>query len=115
MSLVASAAATIADVERRREQAENFLSTLLGSNPGPVERTKKLGDQKLAPEVPAGLPSALLDRRPDIRQAEQLLVAANARVGVAKSLFFPSISLTGSGGYQNFDIRNLFYTRWTGI
>ena len=107
MSLVASAAATIADVERRREQAENFLSTLLGRNPGPVERSKKLDEQKLAPEVPAGLPSALLDRRPDIRQAEQLLVAANARVGVAKSLFFPSISLTGSGGYQDFDIRNL--------
>ena len=108
MSLVASAAATIADVERRREQAENFLSTLLGRNPGPVERSKKLDDQKLAPEVPAGLPSALLDRRPDIRQAEQLLVAANARVGVAKSLFFPSISLTGAGGYQNYDLRSLF-------
>ena len=107
MSLVASAAATIADVERRREQAENFLSTLLGRNPGLVERSSKLGDQRLAPEVPAGLPSALLDRRPDIRQAEQLLVAANAYVGVAKSLFFPSISLTGSGGYQDFDIRNL--------
>ena len=106
-SLVASAAATIADVERRREQAENFLNTLLGRNPGPVDRTKVLGDQKLAPEVPAGLPSILLDRRPDIRQAEQLLVAANARVGVAKSLFFPSISLTGSGGYQNFEISNL--------
>ena len=107
MSLVASAAATIADVERRREQAENFLSTLLGRNPGPVERTKTLDGQKLAPEVPAGLPSVLLERRPDIRQAEQLLVAANARVGVAKSLFFPSISLTGSGGYQDFDLRNL--------
>jgi outer membrane protein, multidrug efflux system len=104
---VASAAATIADVERRREQAENFLSTLLGRNPGPVERTKTLDGQKLAPEVPAGLPSVLLERRPDIRQAEQLLVAANARVGVAKSLFFPSISLTGSGGYQDFDLRNL--------
>ena len=107
MSLVASAAATIADVERRREQAENFLSTLLGRNPGPVERTKTLDGQKLAPEVPAGLPSVLLERRPDIRQAEQLLVAANARVGVAKSLFFPSISLTGSGGYQDFELRNL--------
>jgi multidrug efflux system outer membrane protein len=107
MSLVASAAATIADVERSREQTENFLSTLLGRNPGPVERTKTLDDQKLTPQVPAGLPSALLERRPDIRQAEQLLVAANARVGVAKSLFFPSISLTGSGGYQDFDIRNL--------
>ena len=107
-SLVASAAATIADVQRRREQTENFLSTLLGRNPGSVERSKVLADQKLAPEVPAGLPSALLERRPDIRQAEQLLVAANARVGVAKSLFFPSISLTGSGGAQNFEIPNLF-------
>src|SRR5262245_25163694 len=107
-SLVASAAATIADVERRREQTENFLNTLLGRNPGTVERTKVLADQKLAPEVPAGLPSALLERRPDIRLAEQQLVAANARVGVAKSLFFPSISLTGSGGYQNFQISSLF-------
>src|SRR5262249_47313895 len=107
-SLVATAAATIADVEGRREQAENFLNTLLGRNPGPVERSKILADQKLVPEVPAGLPSALLERRPDIRQAEQLLVAANARVGVAKALFFPSISLTGSGGYQNFEISNLF-------
>jgi outer membrane protein, multidrug efflux system len=107
-SLVASAAATIADVEGRREQTENFLNTLLGRNPGPVDRNKVLHDQKLTPEVPAGLPSALLDRRPDIRQAEQLLVAANARVGVAKSLFFPSITLTGSGGYQNFEISNLF-------
>ncbi len=107
-SLVASAASTIADVERQREQTENFLNTLLGRNPGPADRTKSLADQKLAPEVPAGLPSALLDRRPDIRLAEQQLVAANARVGVAKSLFFPSISLTGSGGYQNFQISNLF-------
>lgn len=107
LSLVTSAAATIADVERRREQAENHLSTLLGRNPGPVERSKTLAEQKLTPTVPAGLPSTLLDRRPDIRQAEQLLVAANARVGVAKSLFFPSISLTGSGGQQNFKISDL--------
>ncbi len=106
-SLLATAAATIVDVERRREQAENYLSTLLGRNPGPVERSRVLADQKLAPEVPSGLPSALLERRPDLRQAEQLLVAANARVGVAKSLMFPSISLTGSGGYQNFDIPSL--------
>jgi outer membrane protein, multidrug efflux system len=108
MSLVASAAATIADVERKREQAENFLNTLLGRNPGPVDRSKALRDQKLTPEVPAGLPSALLERRPDIRMSEQMLVAANARVGVAKSMFFPTISLTGSGGYQNYEISNLF-------
>jgi outer membrane protein, multidrug efflux system len=108
LSLVATAAATIADIERRREQTENFLSTLLGRNPGSVERSKTLNDQRLAPEVPAGLPSVLLDRRPDIRQAEQLLVAANARVGVAKSMFFPTISLTGAGGYQNYDLSGLF-------
>jgi multidrug efflux system outer membrane protein len=107
-SLVASAAATIADVERRVEQSENFINTLLGRNPGPVDRTKVLADQKLAPDVPAGLPSELLERRPDIQLAEQQLVAANARVGVAKSLLFPSVSLTGSAGYQNFQISNLF-------
>lgn len=114
-SLVASAAATIAYVEGRREQAENFLNTLLGRNPGPLDRTKVLDDQKLAPEVPAGLPSALLERRPDIRLAEQQLVAANARVGVAKSLFFPSISLTGSGGYQNFEISDNFFKSVGGV
>jgi outer membrane protein, multidrug efflux system len=108
LSLVTSAAATIADVERRREQTENYLNTLLSRHPGLVERSKILADQKLVPEVPAGLPSALLERRPDVRLAEQLLVAANARVGVAKSLMFPTISLTGSGGYQNFDIPSLF-------
>jgi outer membrane protein, multidrug efflux system len=107
-SLVASAAATIADVEGRREQAENLLNALLGRNPGPVDRTKVLSDQKLVPEVPAGLPSELLDRRPDLQLAEQQLVAANARVGVAKSLLFPTISLTGSGGHQNFEISNVF-------
>jgi multidrug efflux system outer membrane protein len=107
-SLVATAAATIADVEGRREQTENFINILLGRNPGPVDRTKVLGDQKLAPTVPAGLPSALLDRRPDIQQAEQQLVAVNARVGVAKSLLFPAVRLTGSGGHQNFQISDLF-------
>ena len=115
ISLVVSAAATIADVERRREQAENFLNTLLGRNPGPVERSRALGDQRLVPEVPAGLPSVLLERRPDIQQAEQMLVAANARVGVAKSLFFPSISLTGTGGYQHFEIPKLPFSSAGGI
>jgi outer membrane protein, multidrug efflux system len=114
MSLVATAASTIADVERRREQTENYLSTLLGRNPGPVNRSTTLGDHKLVPQVPAGLPSTLLDRRPDVRQAEQLLVAANARVGVAKALFFPTISLTGSGGYQNYQISNLFHSSGVG-
>ena len=103
-SLVADAASRIADIEGRREQAENLINTLLGRNPGPVERKASLDDQKLAPEVPPGLPSALLERRPDIRLAEQQLVAANAQVGVAKSLFFPSIALTGSGGYRNLQL-----------
>ena len=114
MSLVATAASTIADVERRREQTENYLSTLLGRNPGPVSRSTTLADHKLVPQVPAGLPSVLLDRRPDVRQAEQLLVAANARVGVAKALFFPTISLTGSGGYQNYQISSLFHSSGVG-
>jgi multidrug efflux system outer membrane protein len=114
MSLVATAASTIADVERRREQTENYLSTLLGRNPGPVSRSTALADHKLVPQVPAGLPSVLLDRRPDVRQAEQLLVAANARVGVAKALFFPTISLTGSGGYQNYQISSLFHSSGVG-
>jgi multidrug efflux system outer membrane protein len=114
MSLVATAAATIADVEKRREQTENYLSTLLGRNPGPLSRATTLADHKLVPQIPAGLPSALLDRRPDVRQAEQLLVAANARVGVAKALFFPSISLTGSGGYQNYQISSLFHSSGIG-
>ncbi len=100
-SLVATAGATIVDVERRREQTENYINTLLGRNAGPVDRVGTLTDHKLVPEVPAGLPSALLDRRPDIKLAEQQLVAANARVGVAKSLFFPSITLTSAGGYSN--------------
>jgi outer membrane protein, multidrug efflux system len=107
-SLVATAAATIADVERRREQTENYLNTLTGQNPGPVDRKASLGTQNLAPEVPAGLPSTLLARRPDILLAEQQLVAANARVGVAKSLFFPSITLTGAGGYQNYQLGDAF-------
>ena len=107
-SLVVGAAAIITEVERQQEQTENYVNTLAGRNPGPVDRTRTLADQKLAPEVPAGLPSELLDRRPDIRMAEQQLVAANARVGVAKSLFFPSVSLTAAGGYQNFQISNLF-------
>jgi multidrug efflux system outer membrane protein len=112
-TLVYTAAATIADIEREMEQDENLISTLLGRNPGPIERTSHLMDQKLPVEVPAGLPSALLERRPDIRQAEQYLVAANAMVGVAKAAFFPSITLTGTGGYQNFELSSLFKTDGT--
>jgi multidrug efflux system outer membrane protein len=106
--LVFTAAETIPDLERRIEQQENFLSTLLGNNPGPIARGMKLTEQPHAPDVPAGLPSSLLERRPDIRQAEALLIAANAQIGVAKAAYFPDISLTATGGYQSSALTRLF-------
>ena len=93
-----TANAQIPDLERRVAQEENAISILLGNYPGAVPRGMTLVNQPLPPEVPGGLPSSLLDRRPDIREAEHLLVSANAEVGVAKAQFFPQISLTGSGG-----------------
>lgn len=108
-----TATAQIASIQREIGQSENAISALLGNNPGEVARGKKLdetklGDTKTPPQVPSGLPSALLDRRPDIREAEQNLVAANANVGVAKSLYFPDISLTGSLGEQSRALTKLF-------
>jgi multidrug efflux system outer membrane protein len=99
--LVYGAASVITDTERRIEQQENAISVLVGQNPGPVERGLPLVDQPQPPAVPAGLPSRLLGRRPDIRQAEQALIAANARIGVAKAEYFPDISLTAVGGFQS--------------
>jgi outer membrane protein, multidrug efflux system len=93
-----SANATIPDLERLIAQEENAISILLGNYPQAVTRGRPLVEQPLPPEVPPGLPSALIERRPDIREAEQTLVAANAEIGVAKAEFFPQISLTGSGG-----------------
>ncbi|HTF44633.1 MAG TPA: efflux transporter outer membrane subunit [Terriglobales bacterium] len=106
--LVSTAAETIPDLERQIEQQENFLSTLLGNNPGPIARGMKLTEQPHAPEVPAGLPSDLLERRPDIRQAEAELIAANAQIGVAKAAYFPQISLTATAGYQSSALTGLF-------
>jgi multidrug efflux system outer membrane protein len=106
--LVFTAAETIPDLERRIEQQENFISTLLGNNPGPIARGAKLTDQPHSPEIPAGLPSALLERRPDIREAEAQLIAASAQIGVAKAAYFPQISLTASGGFQSSALTNLF-------
>jgi outer membrane protein, multidrug efflux system len=106
--LVFTAAEEIPDLERRIEQEENFISILLGNNPGAVPRGRRLTDQPHAPEVPAGLPSSLLERRPDIRQAEENLIAANARIGVAKAAYFPQITLTATGGYQSFALSDLF-------
>jgi len=91
---LATAAATIPELEREIALAENQLSVLLGNNPGEIMHTAKLLDEIVPPEVPAGLPSALLERRPDVLQAEQLLRSANAQVGVAAANFFPQIGLT---------------------
>ena len=106
--LVYFAAASIPDLERRIEQQENFISVLIGRNPGPIIRGKPLGENAIPATVPVGLPSTLLERRPDIQQAEHLLVAANARIGVAKAAYFPQIALTGTGGYQSSSLANLF-------
>jgi multidrug efflux system outer membrane protein len=106
--LVYTAAETIPDLERQISQQENFLSILLGDNPGPIPRGRPLTDQPNPPVIPVGLPSELLERRPDIREAEATLVAANAEIGVAKAAYFPSISLTGTAGYESFALNNLF-------
>ena len=93
-----TANASIPDLERLIAQEEDAISIRLGNYPQGVPRGRPLVEQFLPPEVPPGLPSTLLERRPDIREAEQIMVAANAEIGVAKAQFFPQISLTGSGG-----------------
>jgi len=95
---LSNVAAAIPDFERQIVAQENALDLLLGRNPGPIARGAALADQYEPPDVPAGLPSTLLQRRPDLREAEQNLIAANANAGVAKANFFPTISLTGAFG-----------------
>ncbi len=106
--LVETAAAAIPDLERLIAVQENQINTLAGSYPGPVRRGRDLDHQPDPPEIPAGLPSSLLERRPDIREAEQNLAAANAEIGVARAAFFPQISLTGTGGLESADLAGLF-------
>ena len=106
--LVFTAAAEIPALEQQIAQQENFISILLGTNPADVPRGQKLTEQPMPPEVPAGLTSALLERRPDIRQAEQQLVAANAQIGVARAAYFPQITLSGTGGFQSAALTDLF-------
>jgi multidrug efflux system outer membrane protein len=106
--LVYGAGASIPDLERRIEQQENFLSILVGRNPESIARGRPLVDQPHPLDVPAGLPSSLLERRPDILQAEQQLVATNAQIGVAKADYFPQISLTAVGGSQSSALTRLF-------
>ena len=93
-----TANADIPNLEREIGQEEDAINILLGNYPNGVPRGLSLVDQELPPEVPPGLTSSLLERRPDIREAEQILIAANAEIGVAKAQFFPQVALTGSGG-----------------
>ncbi len=105
---LAQVAAQVPEIERQIEATENNLNLLLGRNPGPVPRGTSLEEQTVPPEIPAGLPSTLLQRRPDIAQSEQQLIAANATVGVATANFFPTISLTGLFGAVSPSLDNFY-------
>jgi outer membrane protein TolC len=102
-----TAAAQIPQIESQIAQTENALSILLGKNPGPIPRGKSIYDLAL-PSVPAGVPSQLLERRPDLLQSEQTLIAANAQIGAARALYFPTISLTGAFGGSSAQLSSLF-------
>lgn len=98
------AEAELASLQRENRKTENLLSVLLGQNPGPILRSRVTGGTVFPPDIPAGLPSELLERRPDIRQASQELAAQTARIGVAEALRFPSLGLTGSLGLASTDL-----------
>jgi outer membrane protein, multidrug efflux system len=102
-----TAAAAIPQLEAQIAQTENSISILLGRNPGPIQRGKSINDFAL-PTIPAGVPSQVLERRPDVRQAEQNLIALNAQIGAAKARYFPTISLTGTFGTASAELSNLF-------
>lgn len=102
-----TAAAVIPQLESQIAQTENAICVLLGRNPGSIQRGKSISELTM-PVIPAGLPSELLDRRPDLAQAQQNLIAANARIGAAKALYFPTISLTGAYGTQSSELSDLF-------
>jgi len=106
--LVYNATETIPALENSIEQQENFISVLIGKNPGPIDRGEPLTAQIVPPNVPAGLSSELLVRRPDVRSAERLLYAADARVDVARKAYFPTISLTGFFGFESTSLSTLF-------
>jgi len=106
--LVYTAAETIPTIQQQIEQTENQITLLLGENPGSIARGRPLTEQGFPPEVPAGLPSSLLERRPDIQAAEQSLIAANAQIGVARAAYFPAISLSGFLGGQSTQLSSLF-------
>ena len=103
-----TAEAAIPPIKAQIVQTENGISILLGRNPGPIERGSQTLSRLRLPDVPSGLPSQLLERRPDIAQAEQNLIAANAQIGAAQALYFPTISLTGALGTSSSQLHNLF-------
>jgi outer membrane protein, multidrug efflux system len=109
-SLVTTATASIPQIQQQIEQTENQISTLLGDNPETIARGLPL-DQQQIPSIPAGLPSTLLGRRPDIRRAEQTLVAANAQIGVARAAYFPNVVLSGYSGFQTATLGDFFTSR----
>lgn len=106
--LVHTAGVKIPDLERQITQKENLISILLGDNPQPIQRGRSLSELVVRPTVPAGLPSSLLERRPDIRQSEETLIAANYRIGSARANFFPQFFLTGLAGTRSVDLGKLF-------
>jgi len=105
--LVETAGEAVPDIERQMHQVENQISILLGEDPTAIPRGRAITEQPLPQTIPAGLPSRLLERRPDIRQAEQQLIAANAEIGVARAQLFPQISLTGTGGVESIGLGDL--------
>jgi multidrug efflux system outer membrane protein len=102
-----AAAAQVPELERQIARQENFISVLLGANPGPIQRGLGI-DELRFPQVPDALPASLLERRPDIVQAEQNMIAANANIGVAKAAYFPDISLTAALGLESAQLSDLF-------
>src|SRR5258705_11319939 len=105
--LLSTAAAAIPDLERQIEQEENSISILLGRNPGPIVREASEMNWPQPEQIPIGIPSRLLERRPDIQQAEAELVAANANVGVAKAQLFPQLSLSAMSGDASSQLKGL--------